>query len=82
MEEIRLTETVTLKLSGMSCAMCSAAIEEGLENLQAVIRASVSYAKGKAIVEYDTQRLQLSELMETIQKLGYSADEHPGSKRR
>ena len=71
-----------MKINGMTCGMCSAAIEAGLENLKGVLSASVSYAKGKAVVEYDPAHLQLIELKEEIRNIGYSVDEQSDSKRR
>lgn len=76
-----MRETATLKITEMTCAMCSAAIEDGLEKMQGVFKASVSYAKGKAIVEYDAALLQLPDIKAAIHKLGYSVDEKSGHKR-
>ena len=70
-----MAENVTIKIDGMSCNMCSVSIEEDLENMQGVIKATVSYPKGKAIVEYDSGSIELSDLKKTIHKLGFTVVE-------
>ncbi|MDR2514541.1 MAG: heavy metal translocating P-type ATPase [Christensenellaceae bacterium] len=64
---------VTIPIGGMSCAACAQRIEKGLKKLDGVVRVSVNYATEKAALRYDPQRLRLSAIRETIQKLGYEA---------
>lgn len=63
--------TVTLPITGMSCASCSARIEKGLRNLSGIKEANVNLATEKAVVTYDPQVLNEERLIRTIEDLGY-----------
>ncbi|MDN5278764.1 MAG: uncharacterized protein PWR01_2729 [Clostridiales bacterium] len=66
------SQVFTLKVEGMSCGNCAAAVKRVLEEVPGVIEASVSLNKQKAIV-----RANLSEsdkLAQAVNDLGYSAE--------
>jgi len=65
-------EKVEIKISGMSCAHCSSRVENALKNLEGVEKANVDLKDGKATVEFDPEKLKLSELEHAIEKAGYS----------
>lgn len=71
-----MIENVSLKIFGMTCALCSATIESGLERLEGVTKVKVSYATEKAILEYDDTKVQLPDIQKVIQHLGFSAEEN------
>ncbi|MBY9079268.1 heavy-metal-associated domain-containing protein [Paenibacillus sp. HN-1] len=62
----------TLHVHGMTCKMCSKTIEAELRKLNGVQRISVSYAREKAIIEYEDEALELSEVVRAIETLGFS----------
>ncbi|MGW1772013.1 heavy metal translocating P-type ATPase [Streptomyces sp. NPDC002104] len=62
---------VTLDIGGMTCGACSARIEKKLNRLDGVT-AEVNFALERAHVSYD-DRHTLQELLDTVEKLGYSA---------
>ncbi len=62
----------SIKLSGMSCAACAARIEKGLNKLEGVASANVNFAMERAVVEYDDDLVQPSQLDEAVKKLGYN----------
>ncbi len=64
---------VTLKISGMTCAACSAKIEKKLNKLEGVAKASVNLASEKATVEYDSSQVKVNEMIKTVEALGYKA---------
>ena len=64
---------VTIPIGGMTCAACAQRIEKGLSKLDGVVTASVNFASEKAAVTYDPQKVRLSALRESIEKLGYKA---------
>ena len=64
----------SLKISGMSCAACSAKIEKKLNKLGGVSKASVNLATEKATVEYDASEIKVSEIIKSIEALGYGAE--------
>ncbi len=66
-------EKVVIKVGGMSCATCAAAIEKGLARLPGVEGAAVNFASEKATVTFDPDRVGRAELVKTIEDLGYSA---------
>jgi Cu+-exporting ATPase len=64
----------TFKISGMSCAACVARVEKKLDSLEGVESAAVNLATGKATVLYDPERIKASDMIQTIQALGYGAE--------
>ena len=51
------TRTVTLPITGMTCANCVGTIERGLRKLDGVEVANVNLASERASVEFDPTRL-------------------------
>ncbi len=66
-------DKVELKITGMSCAACSARIEKALLKLPAVANAVVNLAAEKASVEYNGADLTIGEIQDKIKKLGFEA---------
>ncbi|HQJ79380.1 MAG TPA: heavy metal translocating P-type ATPase [Methanothrix sp.] len=67
---------VLIKVSGMACAACTAAVERSLLNLDGIASASVSLAAETVTVEYDPEKLRLSDMERAIRDAGYDvADE-------
>ncbi|WP_414469859.1 heavy metal translocating P-type ATPase [Methanobacterium sp. ACI-7] len=60
-----------IKVSGMSCAMCSLAIEKSLKEVEGVNDAQVNLGTEKATVEYNPNKVKLSELETAIEEAGY-----------
>ncbi|ADU26546.1 heavy metal translocating P-type ATPase [Ethanoligenens harbinense] len=71
--------TTTLRIGGMTCTLCSAAIEAGLERLDGVDKASVSFASESAQVEYDDNLVNEERLGKEVERLGFwvEGDEEP-----
>jgi len=65
------TQTITLQISGMSCASCVATIEGALGNLKGVSKARVNFAAQKAQVEYDPEQTDLQQIEEAVRDAGY-----------
>jgi Cu+-exporting ATPase len=68
MAEKRISE---LKISGMVCAACTAAIEKALKNQGGVSRAEINLGTETASVEYDPEKLGLIDIEKTIRDVGY-----------
>ena len=64
-------EKVNLKIGGMSCASCSAAVEKGLNNAEGVDSANVNLATEIATVEYDPSKLNKDQFNEIVENTGY-----------
>jgi Cu+-exporting ATPase len=65
------SRTVTLPITGMTCANCVATIERGLKRLDGVQVANVNLASERASVEFDPARLGAAQLVERVRKSGY-----------
>lgn len=65
------SRTVTLPITGMTCANCVATVERNLKKLDGVQVANVNLASERASVEFDPARLGVPALIERIRRAGY-----------
>ena len=65
------TKQITLPITGMTCANCSATIERNLRKMPGVTDASVNYASEKATVAFDPSKTTESAMTSLIGDLGY-----------
>ena len=65
------TRTVTLPITGMTCANCVGTIERGLRKLDGVEVANVNLASERASIAFDPTRLAPQALVERIRRAGY-----------
>lgn len=68
-----VADKAELAISGMTCAACATRIEKGLGRLPGVLKANVNLALETAVVEYDSSRVGVTELIRQVEKLGYRA---------
>ncbi|MFQ6063305.1 MAG: heavy-metal-associated domain-containing protein, partial [Methanosarcinales archaeon] len=66
-------EKVTLKVEGMTCIGCAVAVQSALEKVQGVRNAEVSFRKGEAVVEFEKGKVNTTQLIEAVEKVGYKA---------
>jgi len=66
-------DTVTLDLQGMTCSACSANIEKVLNKTEGVISASANFPLEKAVVEFDSSRVSVREMIAAVESIGYRA---------
>ncbi|MBU2181344.1 MAG: cadmium-translocating P-type ATPase [Gammaproteobacteria bacterium] len=66
-------QQIELSITGMSCAACAWLIEKQLRQHPAVGRVSVNSGTSRCIVSWDPATAKLSELLQSISKLGYQA---------
>ncbi|MCW4012676.1 MAG: heavy metal translocating P-type ATPase, partial [Candidatus Bathyarchaeota archaeon] len=70
------TREVTMRITGMTCAACVAAVEKALERVPGVKEAVVNLATEKAFVKYDPKQASIVDLREAVRSQGYDvADE-------
>ncbi|MEF8851592.1 MAG: heavy metal translocating P-type ATPase [Haloarculaceae archaeon] len=67
------TRDAQLELRGMSCANCASTIQESLEGLSGVERATANFATDEGSVTYDPEEVSLAEIYETVEDAGYEA---------
>jgi len=60
-----------LKVSGMTCATCSATVESALQGVEGVSEARVNLGTETASVEYDPSKADLSEMVKAVKDAGY-----------
>lgn len=66
-------ENITLSISGMTCAACAARIEKALKKVNGVLNAVVNLATEKATVGYIPGKVDVAQLVASIQRTGYGA---------
>ncbi|MBI2923872.1 MAG: cation transporter [Planctomycetes bacterium] len=73
------TQTMTLRIEGMTCEACAPHVEAELASVPGVRRATVLYAEGRAVVAVDaTHPPDPAMLVSAVEKAGYSAQFAPG----
>ena len=64
-------QTVTLPISGMSCANCAANIERSVKKLDGIDTAAVNFASEQATVSFDPSRITIDTLVQQVQRAGF-----------
>ena len=65
------TKQAELRIAGMTCAMCSKAVESSLLDSNGVLFAQVNLGNETATVEYDPSKVKLDELEGAVKDAGY-----------
>ena len=68
-----MAQTLTLSVGGMTCAACTTAIADALEELGGVRDVSISLLTNSATVTVDDEKLA-TEVTKTIEEIGYEAE--------
>lgn len=71
------TQTVVLRVTGMSCTSCERTLATLLRRTPGVAGAAVSVARGEAVVRYDPRRTTAAQLVAVVERLGYTAAVRP-----
>jgi P-type Cu+ transporter len=66
----------TVKIKGMHCASCATIITKEVSKLGGVSNIDVNVATEKAKIEYDPEKLSVQDMSKSIEKLGYSFEDH------
>ncbi|KAB0667646.1 heavy metal translocating P-type ATPase [Oryzomonas japonica] len=65
--------TISMKITGMSCANCAARIEKEIGKQPGVSTATVNFAMEELVVGFDEAVVSLEEIAGRVEKLGYGA---------
>ncbi|MBP2654801.1 MAG: heavy metal translocating P-type ATPase [Firmicutes bacterium] len=65
------TNSINIKIAGMSCVACAARIEKGLAQLAGVNKAVVNFAAEQANVTYEPAQVNLKDIATKVEDLGY-----------
>ncbi len=66
-------DRASFAVEGMDCTACATAIEKKLKDLDGVKSAIVSYEQKRATVEFDANKVTITQLEQAIQDAGYRA---------
>jgi P-type Cu+ transporter len=73
------TRLITLPITGMTCANCSASVERNLKKVTGVQSCSVNLSSERATVEIDPLAVKLEDLVGRVQRAGYGIAEGEAS---
>jgi Cu+-exporting ATPase len=65
------TRQITLPITGMTCANCVATVERNLKKVDGVASANVNLSSERAMIDFNPELTQLSELINRVQRAGY-----------
>jgi P-type Cu+ transporter len=66
-----INEKITLKIGGMTCAMCVQAIEDVLNKIDGISNVNVNLASERAYVTYNPKMTSIKDMKIAIEDLGY-----------
>ncbi|HOT91442.1 MAG TPA: heavy metal translocating P-type ATPase [Anaerolineae bacterium] len=66
-----MTNTLTLPITGMTCANCVATVERNLKRLNGVTNAVVNLSSERATVEFDPTLVFLPDIIGRVERAGY-----------
>jgi Cu+-exporting ATPase len=72
--DAKTTETISINVTGMTCAACQSHVQRALEHAPGVAKAAVNLMTGEATVAFDPKLTGPSALVEAIVETGYDAE--------
>ncbi|WP_322497117.1 heavy metal translocating P-type ATPase [Chloroflexus sp.] len=66
-----VTDEITLAITGMTCASCSARVEKALRKTPGVLNAEVNLASEQALVRYVPGMVDRADLVKAVEQAGY-----------
>ena len=70
------TQTVELRIKGMTCEACEEHVSHEVNKLPGIIRATVSYEKKNALVQFDASKISVAKIIDAVHKTGYKVLTH------
>lgn len=71
------TQTVTLSVTGMTCAACPITLKKALNKVEGVENIEVNLEKKEALVTFDDAKTTVEALLEATKNAGYPSTVHP-----
>ena len=65
------SESIELDIEGMTCKACNFTVSNAVYDLEGVLRADADYKTGKANISFDTDKVNIDELIKAINKTEY-----------
>ncbi len=69
-----MSEQLSFRVRGMTCASCVGRVERALGSLPGVEKSVINLATEKATVEFDEKQLGVEQLFTAVEKAGYKAE--------
>ncbi|MDF2519675.1 MAG: hypothetical protein K0R84_303 [Clostridia bacterium] len=64
---------VVINIQDMTCSSCELKIENALKKLEGVTKVKVSLSQAKAFIAFDENKIEINDILRTIEELGYNA---------
>ncbi len=64
---------IVINVEGMHCAACSAAVEKSINRLQGVDDVSVNLTAGNALIYFDENTVDITQIIEAVNNAGFKA---------
>lgn len=68
-----------LHIEGMTCTNCETRIEKALQKLDGVAEVKAIFSKANVYLTYDAKKIDLAQIIDTIEKLDYTVRNKPGA---
>jgi copper chaperone CopZ len=68
-------KTVQMRIAGMTCAACAKGSEASFRKMAGVVRVTVDYKAGQAVVTFDTSKQNADSLSKFVASCGYKVKE-------
>ncbi|WP_434778647.1 heavy-metal-associated domain-containing protein [Neisseria sp. Ec49-e6-T10] len=68
-------ENTTLKITGMTCGHCVAAVKRTLDQIDGVQNTEVSLTPSEAKISFDPNKTNINTLINAITEEGYAAEQ-------
>ncbi|MCU0325850.1 MAG: mercuric transport protein MerTP [Spirosomaceae bacterium] len=65
------SQKVDFTISGMTCTGCEHHVNSEISKLKGIIKSSVSYEKGRAVVKFESKKTSIEEIEKAINTTGY-----------
>jgi copper chaperone CopZ len=69
------SKVVKIKVEGMNCGRCVSRVEQSVNDLAGVKNTSVNIMTDEAVVVFDASQTKVFAIINSIERLGYSATE-------
>ncbi len=66
-----MKSTIAVKIAGMSCVMCSRAVEQALSKIDGIYSSTVDFSSGRAEILLDTSLVSEQTIQKAIEQAGY-----------
>ena len=68
-------KTLQMRIAGMTCAACAKGLEASFRNMAGIVKATVDYKAGQAVITFDPGKQSADTLTKFIASCGYQVKE-------